>query len=84
MKKRMNSGKNSKPVNADNTDLKFAISLAKRLVDVSKSDAKNTDIKNENGNTKCCVNFKSDNGNTDKKDIDINTKKDELKKVIYW
>lgn len=73
-------GKISKPVNADNTDLKFAISLAKRLVDVLKSDAKNTDIKNENGNTKCCVNFKSDNGNTDKKDIDINTKKDELKK----
>lgn len=30
----------SKPVNADNTDLKFAISLAKRLVDVLKSGNK--------------------------------------------
>lgn len=30
----------SEPVNADNTDLKFAISLAKRLVDVLKSDNK--------------------------------------------
>lgn len=33
-------GKISEPVNADNTDLKFAISLAKRLVDVLKSDNK--------------------------------------------
>ena len=30
----------SKPVNADNTDLKFAVSLAKRLVDVLKSGNK--------------------------------------------